>query len=102
MPSHHNLARLFEVLNESSSRFFHDLQVQQNASLLHQSARALLNRSSMGNIDSSGVPQNQLSGPIWHRGCSLDLVFRLVMFFNSLPGYSSKQKPIVEMRSFER
>lgn len=32
----------------------------------------------------------------------MDLIFRLVMFFNSLPSYSPKQSPILSLRSFER
>ena len=57
---------------------------------------------SMCHADGSIVPANQLDGPLWARGSSLDLIFRLVMFFNSLPSYTPKQKPIVEMRAFER
>ena len=38
---------------------------------------------------------------VWERGSSLDLIFRIVMFFNSLPGYVSKQKPIVPLRQKE-
>ena len=48
------------------------------------------------------VPHSQLSSAIWRRSSSVDLVFRLVMFFNSLPTYNPKIEPIVEIRASER
>ena len=103
MPSHHNFNRLFTVLNEVHSEL---VQQPEEAKHLRDSRLSALSSTSkpLDNINRTMSTQEALPKyePIWQRGSSLDLVFRLVMFFNSLPSYIAKQKPIVEMRSFER
>ena len=117
MPSHHNFNSLFTIICDSSTAMFHELEVEHQEVAYERFRSMRSNRSAQTNnanpmnisyndeVQKAGgalIPQNQLDDAIWHRGSSIDIVFRLVMFFNSLPTYIPKQKPIVALRSFER
>ena len=84
MPSHHTLDKLFQVLNDSSTRLFHEMNIQYQESIVTGSKGGELN------FLQAPIPQKQPDHAIWRKDSSLDLVFRLVMFFNSMPSYIAK------------
>jgi len=84
MQSHHNLKQIFYLLCGSSK-----------ANNLASTPKQLL-------LDLYNDEASERVEGLWKRGSSIDLFFRLVMFFNSLPSVGSRSKPLVPFRASER